>query len=273
MKHDSSSSAKTSQIETAAPRTRVVLLGASNLSIAFPMVVETARAMFDGPLEFIVAKGFGRSYGQESKFFGKKFPGILQSELWDDIDRRAPLATVAVLADIGNDLAYGAPVETILAWVEMALDRLGARESRTVLNNLPLASLQSVGSARYLLFRELFFPNCRLSRSEMLSRADDLGAGLEKLAASRNTPIFSGEIDWYGRDPIHPRRRSAGAVWQRMLGALAAHDEPPALVRPSLRAAWRLRRLKASAWSDFGFQRRAAQPSGRLADGATIALY
>jgi hypothetical protein len=35
----------------------------------------------------------------------------------------------------------------------------------------------------------------------------------------------------------------------------------------------RLHRLKPAAWSQFGLRRRAEQPSGRLIDGTTIALY
>lgn len=61
-----------SQYETLAAMRRVVLLGASNLSRTFPTVVHVAQRMFDQPLEFLVAKGHGRSYGQESCLFGKK---------------------------------------------------------------------------------------------------------------------------------------------------------------------------------------------------------
>jgi hypothetical protein len=144
----SAKSAHLSQFETIAPKRRVVLLGASNLSIKFPMVVHSARAMFDAPLQFFVAKGFGRSYGQESKFFGKKFLGILQSGLWAAMDRTPPMPTVAIVADIGNDLAYEAPVRRIVEWVERTLDRLAAHRAQVVLNNVPLASLGAVGAAR-----------------------------------------------------------------------------------------------------------------------------
>lgn len=268
-----STPAQFSQFETNVTRQRVVLLGASNLSIKFPMVVQAARAMFDAPLELVVAKGFGRSYGRESKFFGKKFPGILQSHLWDAIDRAPRLPTTALIADVGNDLAYEAPAEVIVEWVKTALDRLAAHEARVVLNNVPLESLRRVGAARYLLFRKLFFPSCRLSRKEMLRRAEQLGTALEELARTRNIPIFSGEIDWYGLDPIHPRRRASSEIWRRMLAALAPVGGSESPRRVASIGALRLRRLKPCEWRELGFQRRAAQPCGHCADGATIALY
>jgi hypothetical protein len=262
-----------SQIETFKPTLRVVLLGASNLSIMFPTIVETARATFARPLEMFVAKGFGRSYGQQSKFFGKKFSGILQSNLWGALERTQALPTVALMADIGNDLAYEAPVSTIVGWLEAALDRLAAHDARVVLNNIPLATLQSVGLARYHLFREALFPSCRLSRSEMLRRAEQLSGALNRLAAERKTPIFSGETSWYGLDPIHPRRSSSGEIWRRMLGELASPGSLTSLMRPAPATTLRLHRLRPESWIQFGIQRRAKQPNLRLADGTTIALY
>jgi hypothetical protein len=273
MKKRLADSAQTSQIETFAPQQRVVLLGASNLSIMFPTIVETARAMFAEPLEMYVAKGFGRSYGQQSKFFGKKFPGILQSGLWDAMGYARALPTVAIVADVGNDLAYEAPVRTILQWVEQTLDRLAGLRAQVVLNDLPLASLRTVGAVRYRVLREVLFPSCRLSRDEMLRRAEQLSDALRRIAQEREIPIFSGEKQFYGFDPIHPRRAASGEIWQRMLGAVAPSQERSRLVRPSAVAALRLHQLKPQAWQHLGLQRRAAQPNGRLADGATIALY
>jgi hypothetical protein len=268
-----SASQNLSQIETREPQLRVVLLGASNLSMMFPTIVETARAMFAQPLEMFVAKGFGRSYGQQSKFFGKKFPGILQSGLWSSMDRAAPLPMVAIMADIGNDLAYEAPVARIVDWVDAALDRLQSRGAKVVLNNIPLASLRTVGAMRFHFLRKVLFPSCRLSRTELLRRAEGLSEALLRLAQERKTPVFSGEIAWYGLDPIHPRRRNAGEIWQRMLAELIPRDSGAQLVRPRSVEQLQLHRLRPESWVQFGAERQASQPRARLADGTTIALY
>jgi hypothetical protein len=273
MSNNVPNAAQHSQIETNAARMRVVILGASNLSLTFRTIVQSALAMFDGPLELFVAKGFGRSYGRDSKFFGKKFPGILQCGIWDALHRAPPLPTVAVVADLGNDLAYEAPVDDVVGWVSTALDRLDEHGARVALNNVPIASLRTVGAARYYLFRELFFPSCKLPRQEMLHRAEQLSDALDRLAEEREKPIFSGEIGWYGLDPIHPRRAAAGEVWQRMLGALRAPEAAPAHgVEVAVRVLpWH--RLRPAFYWHFGVARRAAQPCARLVDGSTIAIY
>jgi hypothetical protein len=262
-----------SQFETSMPRLRIVLLGASNLSMMFPHVVTTLRATSARPLEVLVAKGPGRSYGQESKFFGKKFPGILQCGLWPALRADGATETRAVVADIGNDLAYEAPVERIVAWIETVLMRLEEHQARAVLNNIPLDALRGVGEARYRVLRSMLFPRCTLSRRELMRRAERLSDALDRIAGERKTPVFSGKTEWYGIDPIHPRRAWSGAVWQAMLGALSSSESAVALRRARPREALWLHRLKPAAWTQLRFARRCVQPAARFADGTSIALY
>jgi hypothetical protein len=165
-----SNSAQISQFETYVRPQRVVLLGASNLALALPRVIASARAALGAPLEFFVAAGCGRSYGQNSKFFWKNFSGILQSEIWSALDRAAPAPTVAIVADVGNDLAYERRVEQVVEWVTAALDRLARHGARIALNNVPLGSLARVGAVRYALLRAALFPSCRVPRGELLRR-------------------------------------------------------------------------------------------------------
>jgi hypothetical protein len=268
-----SNSAQVSQIETNAWPARVVLLGASNLALTLPRVIASARAVLGGPLEFFVAAGCGRSYGQNSKFFLKNFSGILQSEIWSALDRAAPAPTIAIVADVGNDLAYEAPVEQVVEWVTAALDRLAQHDARVALNNIPLASLDRVGALRYALLRAALFPACRLSRSELLHRAQALCSALSDLAETREIPAFSARSDWYGIDPIHPRRRCAGHIWQRMLGALASPTGEVSWAALSRADARALRRARAAYWSLGGAHDPARPVRATLADGATISLF
>jgi hypothetical protein len=277
MSNDSSNSEQLSQIETCSEARevaqRVVLLGASNLALTFPKVVATARITWRAPLEMLVAMGFGRSYGQESKFFQKKIPGILQSDLWSALDAAPRMPTVAILADIGNDLAYEVPVETVARWVTSALDRLAALDARVALNNVPIESLRSVGALRFRVLRSILFPRCRLSRSALLARAEALSGALDDLARRRKIPVFSGENAWYGLDPIHPRRASAGEIWKRMFAALDASGRVPTWMHLPRVEARQLRQLHARSWSRDARRGAVVTPTVRLVDGTTVALF
>jgi hypothetical protein len=262
-----------SQFEIADARQRVVLLGASNLSLTFPMVIETALDVFGRPLEFFIAMGFGRSYGRESKFFQKFFSGILECEIWKALDRARALPTVGVAADIGNDLPYETPVTAIVESIERTLDALGARGVRAVLNNIPLPSIRALSPARYALMRRILFPRSRMSHGELMRRAEELSGRLETLAAERKTPIFTGENAWYGFDPIHPRRKWAGEIWQRMFAA-ASPGAPLVVMRhPPRRDARELRRLQSRAWHELSRGGGATAVSARLRDGSSLALF
>jgi hypothetical protein len=179
----------------------------------------------------------------------------------------------AFMTDIGNDLAYEVPVETILEWVETCLDRLLSMQAQVVLTDLPLEVLEQVSRARYGWFRAVFFPRCRLSRDEMLRRARLLSQGLKRIAKMRNAPVFKGEKQWYGWDPIHPRRRFLPAFWREQMALAAPEARPTDIRRCSRSTAWYLRRLQPASGSVFGFQRSVLQPSGELPGGTTISLY
>ncbi|NOY40602.1 MAG: hypothetical protein GXP26_02025 [Planctomycetes bacterium] len=181
--------------------------------------------------------------------------------------------TTAFVTDIGNDLAYEVPVETVVEWIETCLDRLDSLAARVVLSDLPMSTLYDVGEARYRLFRSVLFPGCRLTWTEMLARAERLSERLHLLSESRNTPIFIVKNEWYGLDPIHPRMSSYLAIWRDLFALAGAKlNENPTQENHRL-LTWYLRALRPESWSMFSIPRHAQQPQGRLHDGTTISLY
>jgi hypothetical protein len=262
-----------SQHETQIPRQRLVLLGASNLTRAFPMVVSLARKTFGGPLSIFAAHGLGRSYGLEAGNLGKKFPGIFFSGLWPALREEKMSPTTAWITDIGNDLAYEAPVASILEWVTGCVERLEQVGARIVLADLPLATLCGVSERRFHFYRALLFPRCRLNRNELLTRAATLSQGLNALGELRNIPVFPARNEWYGLDPIHPTRHHLYAMWRELFGVCDTQDGADSSSRDAWSLRWYLRLLAPESWSHFSISRRANQPQGRLWDSSTVALY
>lgn len=254
-------------------RNRIVLLGASNLTRAFPTVVRSALASFERPLSIVSAMGFGRSYGQESSFLGKKILGIFQNNLWDKLQRDSLTPTTAFVTDIGNDLAYEVPVERVVEWIEACLDRLESVGAQIVLSDLPMSAIRDVGTARYRIFRTVLFPYCRLSWGEMLDRAEQLSERLHGISRSRNIPIFIGKKECHGFDPIHPRRSALLGQWQEMFALAGVELEKNSISENRFLLTRYLRNLRPESWSYFSLPRHSQQPSGRLHDGTTIELY
>ena len=90
---------------------RVVLLGASNLARGMPAIIKTARRHLGGPIEFLVAAGLGRSYGQTSRFLTRERVGIARCGLWDELAIEDRAGGYALLADVGNEKERNIVVE------------------------------------------------------------------------------------------------------------------------------------------------------------------
>lgn len=222
---------------------RVVVLGASNVSRGLARLTAITRGRVGGPLDLFVTAGHGRSYGANSRVAARRLPSILASGLWRALERRsAPSAEsgrpLALVTDIGNDLLYGFSAEQVAAWVREAVRRLADQRGQIAITRLPLASLATVGPARFRLLRTCFVPGCRLSLEALAAAAADLDARIAAVAADHAATLIEQPGAWYGLDAIHLRRRHLDALWH-------AAGDAWGLPGASARATWR-------DWAELG---------------------
>lgn len=267
-----------SGLDGRAPRVeRLIALGASNLTRGLPIVLRLARQAFGEPLAVVAALGLGRSYGQRSSIPNPRLrlralPGILQSALFETLEASPRLPTRALVTDVGNDVAYGVPVDVIVAWVEECVTRLQALGADVVLTGLPLHSLARLTPARFAFFRALLLPSCRLSLREVGVRAEAVSAALRALARRRGARFVELRGEWYGVDPIHVRPRCWEAAWSEiMLGDQARAAPSSGATSPPIRATRVWRAAPERQWL-CGAERRRAQPA--LTAGSTrVSFY
>ena len=169
---------------------RVVVLGASNLTRGFQTVVSTARAAWGPSVEVLAALGHGRPYGAKSRLLVRTLPGILESGLWRGLESRPQAPTRGLVTDVGNDILYGFSAEQTLTWVAEALSRLRRFTRDIVVTDLPLASICRLSKAKFLVFRSILVPSCRLSLTQVLERAERVNAGLAELSAAHGAKFF-----------------------------------------------------------------------------------
>ncbi|MHC4948701.1 MAG: hypothetical protein ACYTG1_10620 [Planctomycetota bacterium] len=251
-------------------RPRLVLLGASNVTRGLSTVVETARRVAGGPVEIVAALGHGRSYGMTSRVLARTLPAILECGLWPALDAAPPApSTRALVTDVGNDLVYGAGVETIIEWIDACLARLAAHGAETTLALPPLDGLERMRRWQFAAVRAILFPGRPIGFDEARAGARALHAGLVELAARRGVPVLRPDPAWYGLDPIHVRLRAWPEAWWRLLGG----GEPARPARWSLRRWIRVRTALPEHCRLLGRPIGRPQPVRRLADGTTLALY
>jgi hypothetical protein len=203
---------------------RIVALGASNLNRGFHAVVSAARDEWGRDVEVVAALGHGRSYGSESSFLCRTLPGILQSGLWSKLASMPPAPTRALVTDVGNDILYGFSAAQILGWVDEAVDRLQRFSDDIILAGLPRVGVGDIPAAKFLFFRSILFPRCRLSFPEVAEAAGRVNHGLAELAAARGVRFVGLKPEWYGIDPIHIRPSQWRTAWEHILfGEAASH--------------------------------------------------
>jgi hypothetical protein len=249
---------------------RVVAVGASNLTRGFHAIVATARGVWGPDVEVLAALGHGRSYGSPSTFLVRGLPGILQSGLWRELEAHPPAPTRALVTDVGNDIMYGYPPAQILGWVDECVARLQRYTADVVITGLPHAATAGLPPGRYLLFRSVFFPRCRLTLDDTMRLGAEVDNGLQEIAANRGAAFLRLKPEWYGLDPIHIRPRMWHAAWQEIL--CGAH-QAAAGRRAARREAVRLYCLQPEQATILGRERRTPQRGVALRRGGRVWLY
>ncbi|MBS0155909.1 MAG: hypothetical protein JSS38_15035 [Nitrospira sp.] len=248
---------------------RIIALGASNLTRGFRTIVSTARSVWGPEVEILAALGHGRSYGAPSQFLFRTLPGILKSGLWAELEQRPPTTTRALVTDIGNDILYGFSVERTLSWAEEALRRLARVTQDIVLTGLPLASVYRLSQFKFLAFRSMLVPSCRLTLGQVIDRAEDVHEGLVTLSSVYGAKFFQLDPAWYGFDPIHVRPSYWRTAWQEILGErVPGPREAQAVVE-----AVRLYLMRPERRSFFGIEQVTPQSGVALRSGGQVWLY
>ena len=248
---------------------RVVALGASNLTRGFQTVVSAARAAWGPRVEVLAALGHGRSYGARSRLVFRALPGILDSGLWPELERRAHVPTRAMVTDVGNDILYGFSAEQTLAWVAEAIRRLGRVTEDIVVTGLPLASIRRLSSVKFVAFRSILVPSCRLSLGQVRERAERVNEGLAELSSAHGARFIHLDPAWYGLDPIHVRPSRWRQAWEQILGAQAHASETGVSTSDGLR----LYRLRPERRWMFGVEQVTPQSGVALPSGGRVWLY
>lgn len=256
-----------------APRRRVVLLGASNLTNGIGNAIQTAERVWGKPLDVLAALGHGRSYGRTSRVLFRQLPGILECGLWSALSAEPAAATAALVTDIGNDILYEEPVERVAAWVEACLTRLRAAGSCIAMTELPVKNFSLLGHRRYEFFRRLFVPRCRLTLDEVKARALELNARLIEMAPRYEAALVAQQPTWYGLDPMHLSRLRRHHAWQAMMTPWKPENFRAKFTFSAFArgAYWRMF-APERRWL-FGVERCALQPTHTLRNGTTISFY
>ena len=218
----------------------------------------------------------GRSYGARSRLLWRELPGLDACGIWSaladepmnmlagtPVPSRA--GSLGIVTDVGNDIFYGFLPETVLAWVDTALERLRPMVARLVVTGVP-QSVFDLGAKRFECMRRILVPSCKLDLLEGKRRAAQLHQGLRELAERHDAVFLEFPKAWYGWDAIHVKRRHWWRVTQSLVGSEGYSTWPRI-------ASLRVRTAAPEVRWMFRRERRTQQPAVVLGDGTRVSLY
>lgn len=256
------------------PQNRIILLGASNLTLSLRLVIHLMQQRSGGSSEILAAVGHGRAYGIFSEAVWRGLPGIAECGLWRQLRGMESRPAYALLTDIGNDILYGLPPAQVLQSVEACVERLQQQSAQIVVTGLPMTSIERLSERRFLLFRNLFYPSCRLPRNETVNRAWAVHDGLAAMAARRQFVLHEQKTEWFGMDGIHVNYWQREAYYRDIVRQFADSGANTGLCgdRRKFMLTWR-QRPEFAFKTLFGHAIYRPQPSGSLADGSRVCKY
>ncbi len=197
---------------------RVWLFGASNLWFSRGAAIHALSATHRGCLQVGLACGPGRSYGLTAGNGLVRYRALkevlLALDTPDSVPHHSVRAGLAVLTDIGNDIAYGVSPERLMGWVRDLAGALCDQGHRVVLTGLPLKSLRRVPDWLFQTLSLVYFGKrfrCRRSLEEAL---EDTEERLLALCAQGRYAYLSADSSWYGWDGFHLRSSCRDTCWQ-----------------------------------------------------------
>lgn len=209
-----------------APSTRILLLGASNVTLGFPLIVNSLRHSIAGPLDIFAAHGHGRSFCQWSYVLNRGLPPIPECGLWEGLAHCSVTSIqCGLIADVGNDLIYGRSLDELLQQVQLTFERVASLGAQITFVRMPLERILKLSDRQYRFVKRLLFPGPIIPWDILSRRAIEVDEQSTEIARSFNSHIVTPPLHWYGPDPIHIQRSARMQAWKEILSAWPI--EPP----------------------------------------------
>jgi len=193
----------------------ILLYGASNLWLSRRAALTEIRKRFSGPLEIGLAHGPGRSYGLRAGNPLIRYEPL--SEVEFSLGREQRGERLALITDIGNDIAYAQEPERVIAWVSDLSTRLEAQNFRVIVGGVPAQSLAKLNPLLFQTFARLYYPDGSVSKDQVTRDLKDVEMGLRELCAERGYTHTELDSEWYSYDRFHLKRKARTPYWQTLL--------------------------------------------------------
>lgn len=193
----------------------ILLYGASNLWLSRRAALSQLRSRFSGHLRIGMANGPGRSYGLRAGNPLVRYQPLCSVRF--DFEQIAATHRLAVITDVGNDIAYAQAPQRVLEWVARLTADLESQGYRIIVGGVPRRSLERIHPGLFRAIAKLYYPQGSISKEHVIEQLSEVEGGLATLCRERgyrHPPVNS---DWYSLDRFHLKLSSTDAYWHSLL--------------------------------------------------------
>lgn len=201
---------------------RLLLYGASNLWLSRRAALTELRRRFPGHLEIGLAHGPGRSYGLRAgnPLFRYEPLRDVEFEFRGEVSGHR----LALITDVGNDVAYQQKPETVVTWVSELALRLSQRGYDIIIGGLPVQSLSRLNPRLFQTFSKLYYSDDSVTQEQVNRSLFQIEDGLIQLCRAQGYHHLPLDPNWYSYDNFHLKRRACSAYWQSLLSGYPVRE-------------------------------------------------
>ena len=190
---------------------RILLYGASNLWLSRRAALTELRRRFDGHLQIGLANGPGRSYGLNA---GNP---MVHYEALKNVDfgftGTVSGTKLALLTDIGNDIAYSQNPELICRWISTLAGQLREQDYKIIVGGIPAESLSKMNPLVFKTVAKLYYPDGTVKRKDIIEKIFELQSRISEICKTQNFEHYPLKSDWYTFDRFHLKGSACVPYW------------------------------------------------------------
>jgi hypothetical protein len=133
-----------------------------------------------------------------------------------DFEEEVSGRRIAFLTDIGNDIAYSQPPQTIVEWVSGLISRLQDEGYEIVVGGIPTRSLALLNPKLFQTFAKLYYSQGSVSHQGVTRDLEEVEIGVRELCLDRKLPFTELDPRWYSYDRFHLKRNARTTYWQTL---------------------------------------------------------
>jgi hypothetical protein len=217
--------------EHADPEFIFVLLGASNLARAYSALTRHISNNIS-KARFINALGPGRGYCARGGLLNFSYTPIGECRVMASAEGfvRQGGRLAVLVTDIGNDIMYGVPDQTLIECLDELIDKTLQWDGEVFLTSIHVDVSRDMGKISFKLLKKIFYPKSLVTFDQADSAIKKINYYLlEKSNQNKEVHLLSGLEAYCGMDKIHFSLWKSHIAWSYIANEmLMALDVTPA---------------------------------------------